>query len=378
MNNDRSPMTIMIIDDEPTNLSVLGTMLRAAGWEVRAFPRGVLALAAARLEPPDLILLDIRMPEWDGYEVCRRLKADPDLRGIPVIFLSAFANLTDKVRAFEIGGVDYVTKPFAEVEVLARVSTHLRLRRHQLELEEIVDQRVRELAEAHRRLRIWDGAKSEWLNVLSHEMRTPLNGVIGISELLFLELPPESEQHALREYFESSCARILKLMDDALTLAQIDVAATDFAVRAVPLAASLRHAQEWVAKRAPANEVRADLAAVAHVAVSGESGLLNRAFADLLVTATHCVANGEPIVVTTEVTANQAKVVIAGMVKSLSAEALETFFDVGGQRELLKEGGDFGLGAALASRIILLVRGQVAARNAPGLVIEVTLPIIAP
>jgi signal transduction histidine kinase len=83
-------------------------------------------------------------------------------------------------------------------------------------------------------------------------------------------------------------------------------------------------------------------------------------------------------VVTTEVTANQAKVVIAGMVKSLSAEALETFFDVGGQRELLKEGGDFGLGAALASRIILLFRGQVAARNAPGLVIEVTLPIIAP
>jgi two-component system sensor histidine kinase/response regulator len=377
MKNDTSPVTIMIIDDEPANLSVLGTMLRDAGWEVRAFPRGALALAAARMEAPDLILLDIRMPEMDGYEVCRCFKADPELEGIPIIFLSAFTNLDDKVRAFEIGGLDYVTKPFAEVEVQARVRTHLRLRRHQLELEELVEQRVQELAEAHRRLQIWDGAKSEWLNVLSHEMRTPLNGLVGISEVLFHELPPESEHHALRGDFIISCDRIEKLMNDAVTLAQIDVDATNFAVSAVSLAQTLRNAQEWVAEHVPGSEIHAELAAIADIAIPGEPRLLSRAFGDLLLTAAHCVTDGEPIKVTIEVNSEYAKVLITVGEKPLPTRGLETFFEVGGQRVLLKGGGDFGLGAALASRIIRLFRGQVGVRNGPGLLMEATLPIIA-
>jgi DNA-binding response OmpR family regulator len=378
MNHDPNPVTIMVIDDEPANLSVLGGMLRDTGWEVRAFRRGALALAAAGAEPPDLILLDIRMPELDGYEVCQRFKADPNLRGIPIIFLSAFADLADKVRAFEVGGVDYVTKPFAEVEVLARVNTHLRLRRHQLELEDLVAQRVRELAEAHRRLQIWDGAKSDWLNVLSHEMRTPLNGVIGISELLFMDLPPGSDSCGLRGEFDRSCQRIDKLMDDALTLASIDVEAADFAVSAVPLATVIRCAQELAAKRVPGNAVQASLAAVEGVTVSGDQRLLNRAFTDLLVTTIHCVADGEPVALTTEVCASRVKVTLSAGPRALPAEALETFFDVGGQRVLLKGDGDFGLGAALASRIIRLFHGQVAVRNDPGLIMEIVLPATNP
>jgi two-component system sensor histidine kinase/response regulator len=378
MSNDPNPVTIMVIDDEPANLSVLGGMLRDTGWEVRAFRRGALALAAASPEPPDLILLDIRMPELDGYEVCQRFKADPNLRGIPIIFLSAFADLADKVRAFEVGGVDYVTKPFAEVEVLARVNTHLRLRRHQLELEDLVAQRVRELAEAHRRLQIWDGAKSDWLNVLSHEMRTPLNGVIGISELLFMEVPQGSDSCGLRDEFDRSCQRIEKLMDDALTLASIDVEAADFAVSAVSLATVIRCAQERAAKRVPGNAVQASLAAVEGVTVSGDQRLLNRAFTDLLLTTIHCVADGEPVALTTEVCAGRVKVTLSAGPRALPTEALETFFDVGGQRVLLKGSGDFGLGAALASRIIRLFHGQVAVRNDPGLIMEIVLPATNP
>src|SRR5580704_5252659 len=111
-------------------------MLKDRGYKVRPVPSGKLALLAARRDPPDLILLDINMPEMNGFEVCGHLKADEQLKGIPVIFISALTEQLDKVKAFAIGGVDYLTKPFQMEELHARVETHLKLRRLQVELEE--------------------------------------------------------------------------------------------------------------------------------------------------------------------------------------------------------------------------------------------------
>ena len=122
---------IMIVDDTPANLKLLEDMLRQNGYEVRAFPRGRFALAAAGQAPPDLIMLDINMPEMNGYEVCERLKSNPRTSGIPVIFLSALNATEDKVKGFRSGGADYVSKPFQFEEVLARIETHLKLRRAQ-------------------------------------------------------------------------------------------------------------------------------------------------------------------------------------------------------------------------------------------------------
>ena len=127
---------ILIVDDAAANLQVLAGMLKDRGYKARPVPSGKLALQAARHDPPDLILLDINMPEMNGYEVCECLKADAQLRDIPVIFISALTEPLDKVRAFRIGGVDYLTKPFQMEELHARVETHLKLRRLQIELEE--------------------------------------------------------------------------------------------------------------------------------------------------------------------------------------------------------------------------------------------------
>src|SRR4030095_8390913 len=127
--------SILVVDDTPANLQVLAGMLKDRGYKVRPVPGGKLALLAARRDPPDLILLDINMPEMNGYEVCNYLKADDKLQGIPVIFISALTEQLDKVKAFAIGGVDYVTKPFQMEELHARVETHLKLRRLQKELE---------------------------------------------------------------------------------------------------------------------------------------------------------------------------------------------------------------------------------------------------
>ena len=120
---------IMVVDDQPANLTLLEDLLTRQGHAVRSFPRGRLALDAAARNLPDLILLDINMPEMDGFEVCKRLKADEKLASIPVLFLSALNETSDKVNAFRSGGVDYITKPFQLEEVRARVETHLQLYR---------------------------------------------------------------------------------------------------------------------------------------------------------------------------------------------------------------------------------------------------------
>jgi serine phosphatase RsbU (regulator of sigma subunit) len=137
---------ILIVDDTPANLRLLSQILAEEGYHVRPAPDGPLALAAAQAEPPDLILLDIRMPEMDGYEVCKHLKVDLRTCDIPIIFISALDATQDKVRAFSAGGVDYVTKPFQAKEVLARVATHLALRELQKQLQDANKKMARELA----------------------------------------------------------------------------------------------------------------------------------------------------------------------------------------------------------------------------------------
>lgn len=146
---------ILIVDDTPANLRMLADMLLERGYKVRPVSGGKLALQAAIANPPDLILLDVTMPELDGYEVCERLKAHESLKGIPVIFISALNETMDKVKAFSVGGIDYITKPFQFEEVAARVSTHLKLHtlqreleRHNHHLQEMVTEQVKEISSA--------------------------------------------------------------------------------------------------------------------------------------------------------------------------------------------------------------------------------------
>jgi len=127
---------ILAVDDTPASLKLLADILSDAGYRVRLAGDGELALRSANIQPPALVLLDIRMPGMDGYEVCQRLKADEKTRSIPVIFLSALEDEQEKVKAFQVGGVDYITKPIRAEELLARVTTHLALTHAQLDLQQ--------------------------------------------------------------------------------------------------------------------------------------------------------------------------------------------------------------------------------------------------
>ncbi len=150
-----NPAAVMVVDDTPTNLKLLDLLLTSSHYTVSTYTRGAAALDAARENPPDIVLLDVNMPEMNGYEVCSHLKSTEELREIPVLFISANAESEEKVKAFEAGGVDYITKPFHAAEVKARVGTHLKLARlqstlqHQNEnLEKMVAEKVEEVYSA--------------------------------------------------------------------------------------------------------------------------------------------------------------------------------------------------------------------------------------
>ena len=126
--NGHPKANILVVDDTPNNLRLLEEMLSEQGYTIRAALNGPRALSTVQITPPDLILLDIKIPDMDGYDVCERLKPDERTRDIPIIFISALQEVADKVKGFSLGAVDYITKPFQAEEVLARVHTHLTLR----------------------------------------------------------------------------------------------------------------------------------------------------------------------------------------------------------------------------------------------------------
>lgn len=168
MTDTKAPANILIVDDTAENLRLLTGILDQLGYEVRPAMSGAQALQAAEHDPPDLVLLDVTMPEMDGYEVCRRLKASAKLKDIPVIFLTALSDIADKVKAFEVGGIDYVTKPFHLEEVQARVRTHLALRSANVEL-----------SRSYAKLQQLEQLREDLVHMVVHDMRSPLSVLAG-------------------------------------------------------------------------------------------------------------------------------------------------------------------------------------------------------
>lgn len=168
---------ILVVDDNPTNLAVLSEALNSAGLRFRVAIDGESALAQVDRNPPDLILLDVQMPGIDGFETCRRLKANPLARSIPVIFTTAFSDTENKAKGFALGAVDYIPKPFDQTEVLARLQVHLKLKKLTESLEHQVHERTADLQKMQVQLVQQEKLSSlgEMLAGIAHEINNPIN-----------------------------------------------------------------------------------------------------------------------------------------------------------------------------------------------------------
>jgi two-component system sensor histidine kinase/response regulator len=203
--NDHDNATILLVDDIPDNIRVLGKILKRKGYSFAIATNGKETFDLLDQQIPDLILLDIMLPDTDGFDICKKLKADEKTKEIPVIFLSAKRELEDKLRGFETGAVDYITKPFEEVEVIARVSAQVRLKKSA--------DMIREYSSA---LEKANTAKDKLFSVISHDLRGPVGSVHTVLELLTQNVFNEDEKEEFLKDAERSVKNILELLETLL------------------------------------------------------------------------------------------------------------------------------------------------------------------
>ena len=224
---------ILIVDDTPDNLRLLMSVLTERGYDVRPASNGSLALKMVQATLPDLILLDIKMPGMDGYNVCSQLKADKRTYDIPVIFISALTEVMDKVKGFSLGGVDYITKPFQAEEVLARVETHVTLRKLQKRLQEKNTQLQQEIVKReqaeeglrslNQRLEEVNASKDVFLSIVAHDLRNPLGALRELPGLILenIDLYSKDDIVKMTTIQKDAAENLWALLENLLTWSRV-------------------------------------------------------------------------------------------------------------------------------------------------------------
>ena len=239
--------TILVIDDNTTNLNILLDYLNELSYRVLIAPSGEQALQRLQYARPDVILLDIMMPGIDGFETCRRLKADDTTKDIPVIFMTALTETVDKVRGFSVGGVDYITKPFQHEEVLARVKTHLTIRKLQQELRQQNETLERyaemlaqkndelkaknaELDEKNSQLNLLNADKDKFFSIIAHDLRNPIGALRELPQLIAENLDNYSKDELRRLItMQRDAARnLFELLENLLTWSRMQRGLIEF------------------------------------------------------------------------------------------------------------------------------------------------------
>lgn len=206
--------TLLIVDDVPDNITLLRHFLSEAGFKVLVANNGEVGIRTAEYAQPDLILLDVMMPDVNGFEVCRTLKARKATQEIPIIFMTALTDTIDKVKGFQLGAEDYVTKPIQHEEMLARITAHLKLRKQQIQIQqqnEILQQRNQEL--------------DMFAHMVAHDLKNPLNGIIMIADILkqtlSLDIYPTARTLRQVDILDRTSQRMMDIISSLLTLAGV-------------------------------------------------------------------------------------------------------------------------------------------------------------
>jgi signal transduction histidine kinase len=334
--------TILIVDDMPANLLLLERTLSGRGYIVKPVPCGKLALQTARAEPPDLILLDIAMPEMDGYEVCKRLKADPALKAIPVIFISAMDQTIDKVKAFSVGGVDYVTKPFQLEEVHARVRTHLQLHR----LEKLRD---------------------DLTHMVVHDLRNPLTIIFGFLDSLELDEAQKlsASNQTLVTLARRSAEELLDMIGSILDVSKMGAGEMKLRGELCDLDELLRAVIATNQPLPGGRTVTLDAWDAPHT-VTADVGLIRRVLQNLLSNALNYTPSGGDIRIVVTPSDHEVRVTVTDTGPGIAPEYHERIFEKFGQVENRNHRLGTGLGLTFCKMAIESHGGRIGVESEVG------------
>jgi signal transduction histidine kinase len=355
----------MVVDDDPSNLHIFEAMLADAGFAVRLFPSGRLALQAAGANPPEIVILDIRMPEMDGYDVCRRLKKLPALRDTPVIFVSALHDTDDIVQGFTAGGSDYIVKPIRSEELLARVRLHLSLRRSRLDLEA----RNRELDQQYRRLRELERLRDDLVHMLVHDLRAPLSGVSLVLESLSrtaTQRPPGE----IMDHLQAVAAAVHGVLQNLRVI--LDVSRLEEGK--LPLHRSLLSATALIQESllslgglTQGREIRVEAGATP-MPVFGDRALCVRLIANLVDNALKHTPAGRPITIRAAAGPAATRISVQDQGPGIPPEDRERMFDKFATGPIRKRtaAGSSGLGLAFCRLVTLAHGGSIGVESETG------------
>ena len=342
-------LSILIVDDVPDNLRLLSAMLADENFTVRIVTSGRHALQTAKLVPPDLILTDIAMPEMDGLALCAQLKADENLKDVPVIFISGLDETQDKVRAFAAGGVDYIVKPFQESEVRSRIHTHLELRRQKLALQE-----------NYRQLRKLEQLRQDLTHMIIHDMNTPLMVIRGYLELLETSEAETLSKSGKKYITEASngTRRLISMTQEMLVVSKLEAGQLQLYPEPLDLVAlvrklvlttnQLQNSQQVQVKTAPAT-----------LTVSADRELLERVLQNLLNNALKFSPETAVVHLAIIATEKQARIEVSDSGSGIAPEFHQKIFEKFGQVETGNKRRGSGLGLAFCKLAVAAHGGEI-------------------
>jgi len=362
------PADVLLVDDNPTNLDVLARVLRSQNHRVRTVTSGALALEAMRRQPPEVVLMDVAMPDMDGYQTCALMRDDPKLVGVPVLFISAMDGPLDKVKAFESGGRDYVTKPFSSEEVLARVEHHVSLGRLQKHLE----LQNQSLLDANLKLKEIHVLKANFTAMLVHDLRSPLTSVGLTLEVIKSGQPLRP---GMAEQAMDSFRRVQGLLDEMLDLHRSEHGQ-------IPMQSDTIDPRAWLLGIADQFSLRAQTAGIqfqtywpeALPPISGDRSKLDRVLHNLLSNALKFTPRGGAVKLEAAVEFGAGveaglrflRIGIIDTGRGIPAEQLPFIFDPFRQSEPGDAHRGFGLGLAIVQRLVAAHHGQIRAQSQVG------------
>ena len=356
-----TPPLILMVDDNPHNLQLLGTLLEGT-YQTAIVRDGRKALEFVKKRLPDVILLDIMMPEIDGFEVCARLKADPTTSAIPIIFLTAKTETADILKGFQLGAVDYVTKPFQKEELLARINTHLALQAAKRALEDA------------------NASKDKFFSIIAHDLRNPFNSLLGLSELL-LQHFDDYERAQIKKYLQdmqTSAKTVYALVENLLTWSRLQRGIMDFQPHYLNLQDVIDQNLELLRPLAAQKQITLTNPLPAKAIVYADADMVEAVLRNLLSNALKFTKPGGLVEVSTLQRAQHVEVAVVDTGVGIAAPYLSQLFDLHAQyrrRGTANEQGT-GLGLILCQEFIAQHGGKIWAESEidQGTTFRFTLP----